>query len=106
MDTITLAPDQLSSLIDQVTKQLTAVLAPSAGLPVCYKFPEDIITITGGHIPVGTIRGWKTRGYLRTIKIGRRSFVTHDSWEWFLTYHGELMAAAGDTRSAKINGAG
>ena len=56
-------------------------------LPQYFKFPEDIITMTGGHVPEGTIRRWKTDGYLRTIKIGRRSFVTPEAWKWFLKNH-------------------
>ena len=66
-----------------------------AELPRLYKFPEDIYAILGGHVPESTIRSWKHAGYLRTRKIGIRTFVTQESWQWFLDNHKELMAKEG-----------
>lgn len=75
-----------------VRDALAAGVVKVAALPVMYKFPEDIAVILGGHVPVGTIRSWKTCGYLRTNKVGVRSYVTAENWQWFLDNHGELMA--------------
>lgn len=90
-------PKLVAALAEQIRDRL---IAPA--LPRYYKFPEDIITMTGGHIPTGTILGWKTAGYLRTFKIGRRAYVRPEDWQWFLDNHAELMAAAENSRGKKL----
>lgn len=92
-------PKLLAAIAEQVAARIGGQLSP---LPRYYKFPEDIITMTGGHIPTGTILGWKTSGYLRTFKIGRRAYVEPQAWQWFLDNHGELMAAAENNRGRRL----
>jgi len=94
-------PKFMAEIAEQVAARVSAqIQAPR--LPQYYKFPEDIISMTGGHIPTGTILGWKTSGYLRTFKIGRRAFVKPTDWQWFLDNHSELMAAAPSNRGVKM----
>jgi hypothetical protein len=94
-------PEFLAAIAEQVAAKLKDRL-PTAGLPQYYKFPEDIISMTGGHIPVGTIRAWKTDGYLRTFKLGRRTFVRPEDWQWFIDNHLTLMAARENNRGARL----
>ena len=85
---------ELVELMEVVARTVTDAVRERSQLklPVYYKFPEDIINITGGYVAEATIRGWKSAGYLRTVKIGSKSFVKPDDWEWFLAHHRELMA--------------
>lgn len=100
---ITIPTDNLSKFMAAIAEQVAARLQGHlVAIPRYYKFPEDIVTMTGGHIPVGTIRSWKTAGYLRTFKIGRRTFVKPEDWQWFIDNHGELMAAAPNNLGAKM----
>lgn len=92
-------PKLLAAIAEQVAARIGVQLAP---LPRYYKFPEDIVTMTGGHIPTGTILGWKTSGFLRTFKIGRRAYVDAKSWQWFLDNHAKLMAKAPNSRRLKL----
>lgn len=94
-------PKLVAVIAEHVAEDVASRLRIAA-LPTYYKFPEDIITMTGEHIPVGTILSWKTLGYLRTFKIGRRAFVRPEDWQWFLDNNAELMAAAPNNRKAKL----
>lgn len=91
---VAISQQELVQLMEVVARTVTDAVRnkPPVKLPVYYKFPEDIIDMTGGHIAEATIRGWKSAGYLRTLKIGTKSFVKPDDWEWFLAHHKELMA--------------
>lgn len=93
---------ELRAMIRQAVALATAPPPAASAIPKYYKFPEDIVTMTGGHIPVGTIRRWKTAGYLRTTKLGSRSFVTPADWQWFMDRHQQLMAASPNNRGASI----
>ena len=89
-----LSQPDLEKIAEAVASQLLACGGiKTAPLPVLYAFPEDIFTILRGKVKESTIRAWKTKGYLRTEKIGIRSFVTPEDWQWFRVNHKELMTA-------------
>jgi hypothetical protein len=93
--------DDLQQIVSQAVQQaMSSGVVKVAALPVMYKFPEDLVQILGGHVSEWTIRDWKKRGYLRTMKVGAKTFVTQESWEWFLCNHRELMERDGNRRPA------
>lgn len=71
-------------------------------LPILYKFPEDIATILGGHVKVNTIRSWKTKGLLRTRKVGAKTFVEQSAWTYFLENNNAMMKGSDDNRGARL----
>jgi hypothetical protein len=91
--------DELQQIVSQAVQQaMSTGVMKVAALPVMYKFPEDLVQILGGHVSAWTIRDWKKRGYLRTTKVGAKTFVTQESWQWFLDNHKELMENDGNRR--------
>ena len=101
---VTASSSELTDLIKRATEQAVSEL--SARLPRMYKFPEDIVLILGGYVPVGTIRHWKTAGYLHTTPVGARSYVTEEQWQWFIDNHKALMSRAKRNRGAVFGGRG
>jgi len=101
---IAISRKELVELMELMAKSVTTAVREVAQpkLPVYYKFPEDIVSMTGGYIAVSTIRGWKTAGYLRTVKIGSKTYVRPDDWEWFLENHRELMAHSPRSRGKRF----
>ncbi len=104
-DLVVLSKQDLVELMEVVARTVTMAVEKTrqARLPVYYKFPEDIVEITGGYIAVSTIRGWKSAGYLRTVKIGAKSYVKPEDWEWFLAHHKELMANSARNRGDRLS---
>ena len=96
---------ELVELMEVVARTVTDTVRERSHLklPIYYKFPEDIMNMTGGYIAEATIRSWKSAGYLRTVKIGSKSFVTPDDWEWFLAHHKELMARSPRNRGIRLS---
>lgn len=96
---------ELVELMEVVARTVTDAVRERSQLklPVYYKFPEDVINMTGGYIAEATIRSWKSAGYLRTVKIGSKSFVKPDDWEWFLAHHKELMARSPRNRGTRFS---
>jgi len=100
---IAISREELVELMEVVARSVTAAVRETQyKLPVYYKFPEDIVNMTGGYIAVSTIRGWKSAGYLRTVKIGSKTFVRPEDWEWFLEHHRELMARSPRSRGERF----
>ena len=91
---VAISRQELVEIMQVVARTVTNTVRESSQLklPIYYKFPEDIMNMTGGYIAEATIRSWKSAGYLRTVKIGTKAFVKPDDWEWFLVHHKELMA--------------
>ena len=96
---------ELVELMEMVARTVTDAVREKSqlNLPAYYKFPEDIINMTGGYVAKATIRGWKSAGYLRTVKISSKSFVKPDDWEWFLANHKELMAKSSRNRGMRFS---
>ncbi len=102
---LTIPKETFANLMTSMAKEMaTAVKSQMAEprLPVYYKFPEDIIAMTGGHIAEATIRSWKSAGYLRTFKIGAKAYVRPADWDWFLSHHKGLMAKESRNRGARL----
>lgn len=103
---VTLDRNDLVELMETVARTLTRVTRDTQSLPTLYAFPEDIVTILRGKVAEKTVREWKTKGYLRTIKVGIRSFVKPSDWDWFLEHHKELMRNNEDSRTVRFGGRG
>jgi len=102
-EVVTIPRQELVELMAVVARTVREELrARQWRLPVYYKFPEDIIEMTGGHIAESTIRSWKSAGYLRTFKIGTKTYVKPEDWEWFLAHHKELMARHPRNRGVRL----
>ena len=102
---VAISRQELVDLMELVTRTVTNAVRERSQfkLPVYYKFPEDIINITGGYIAEATIRSWKSAGYLRTVKIGTKAYVKPDDWEWFIANHKELMASNPRNRGIRFS---
>jgi len=102
---VTLSRNELVELMRAMAMTVTDAVKEKTQirLPVYYKFPEDIVSMTGGYIAETTIRGWKSAGYLRTVKIGAKSFVKPEDWEWFLLHHKNLMAKNPRNRGVRFS---
>jgi hypothetical protein len=98
------APELQAVVMGAVQAAMASGGVTVAQLPRLYKFPEDIHTMLGGHVATPTIRGWKTSGYLRTTKIGAKSFVAPEAWQWFIDNHKELMAKEPRNRGSRLAG--
>ena len=100
---VSIKKDELIGLMREISRLIASEIRSRDSVKFRYlKFPEEIIEITGGYIAESTIRGWKSKGYLRTIKIGTKSFVTPVDWDWFIDNHRELMAKHPDNRKDKM----
>ena len=96
--------NELVGIVQQLARLITSELRATSHVTRYHylKFPEDIIIITGGYIAESTIRSWKTQGYLRTIKIGAKTYVKPEEWEWFLANHRELMQKSERNRKNRL----
>lgn len=79
-ETITMNRADLATLMAEVVRSVQH----QAALPEMYAFPEDIVAITKGTVPVNTIKYWRQRGWLRVTKLGRHCFVLPPDWQHFL----------------------
>jgi len=93
--------NDLGTIVQQLARLIASELRVTS-VPRYLKFPEDIITITGGYIAESTVRSWKTQGFLKTIKIGTKTYVRPDDWDWFITNHRELMAKSKRSRKNRL----
>ncbi len=94
--------NDLVTIVQQLARLIASELRVTSHVSRYLKFPEDIITITGGYIAESTIRSWKTQGYLRTVKIGTKTYVRPDDWDWFIANHRKLMSKSKRNRKSRL----
>ena len=96
--------NELVTIVQQLARLIASELRVTSHVTRYHylKFPEDIVTITGGYIAESTVRSWKTQGFLKTIKIGTKTYVRPDDWEWFVANHRKLMAKSKRNRKDRL----
>lgn len=99
-DPITTTVGELTAIVTAAVEQAQAV----APLPRLYKFPEDICAILGNAVAPATVRWWKRKGWIRTRKIGRTSFVEPQEWERVKRDLNTMMKASPRNRGARLGG--
>ena len=82
-ETVSMSRADLAALAGEIAKAINH----QQGLPEMYAFPEDIVTITKGKVPVNTIKYWRQMGWLKVTKLGRHLFVMPDDWQYFIENH-------------------
>lgn len=102
-ETVTVTIDQLEEIVSRAVKSALADQGRPGltELPELLKFPEDVLLALRadqhGHISPATVRWWKSQGWLKTVKVGRSSYVKRDEWRRFIEENKIKMAA--DTRN-------
>ena len=96
--------NELVTIVQQLARSIVQELryVDNSSIPPYLKFPEDLIVITRGYIAESTIRSWKTQGFLKTIKIGTKTYIKPEEWEWFLANHRELMQKSQRNRKNRL----
>lgn len=89
-DAVTISRADLNSLASEMAKQIAMAMQHQQALPEMYAFPEDIVAITKGKVPVNTLIYWRQMGWLKTIKLGRNRFVLPDDWQYFVANYPKL----------------
>lgn len=82
--TITISKADLATLAGEMAKQIASVMQHQQALPEMYAFPEDIVKITKGKVPVNTIKYWRQQGWIKITKLGRNCFVMPEDWQYFV----------------------
>ncbi|NTW88098.1 MAG: hypothetical protein HGB26_03025 [Desulfobulbaceae bacterium] len=83
-DTLTMSRADLTALAGEMAKQMAVVMQHQQALPEMYAFPEDIVKITKGKVPVNTIKYWRQMGWIKITKLGRNCFVMPEDWQYFV----------------------
>lgn len=86
-ESVTMSRADLTTLAGEMAKQIAGVVQHQQCLPELYAFPEDIVTITKGKVPINTIKYWRQMGWIKITKLGRHLFVTPEDWQYFVENH-------------------
>lgn len=86
-DAVTISRADLAALAGEMAKQITDVVQHQKALPELYAFPEDIVKITKGKVPINTIKYWRQMGWIKITKLGRHLFVQPEDWQYFVENH-------------------
>lgn len=83
-EVVTITRGDLAALAGEMAKQVAVIMQHQQSLPEMYAFPEDIVKITKGKVPVNTIKYWRQQGWIKITKLGRNCFVMPEDWQYFV----------------------
>ena len=86
-DAVTINRADLAAFAGEMAKQVAMAMHHQQALPEMYAFPEDIVTITKGKVPINTIQYWRQMGWIKITKLGRHCFVRPEDWQYFVDNH-------------------